>query len=134
MNGLKTHSKSLASTLWLNNKTALRSRGSLQTWSKTDLWPRQFYAPVVPDASSRGRMIYGEITSFKSTHKTYSLIHIPFIDVEYFWLFKCKCYIKITDSSCNDALMTYVIDMIFTVGIQHNPQKTTEFQFSLMLL
>ncbi len=31
------------------------SRGRLQTWSKADLWPRQFYAPVVPDASSRGR-------------------------------------------------------------------------------
>ncbi len=62
-------------------------------------------------------MIYGEITSFKSTHNTYSLIHVPFIDVDFFLLFKCKFYIKMTDRSCNDALMTYVIDMIFTVGI-----------------
>ncbi len=62
-------------------------------------------------------MIYGEITSFKSTHNTYSLIHVPFIDVDFFLLFKCKFYIKMTDRSCNDALMTYIIDMIFTVGI-----------------
>ncbi len=65
------------------------SRGSLQTRSKTDLRPRQFYAPVVPDASSRGRMIYGEITSFKSTHNTYSLIHVLFIDVDFF------CYLSV---------------------------------------
>ncbi len=71
------------------------SRGSRQTRSKTDLRPRQFYAPVVPDASSRGRMINGEITSFKSTHNTYSLIHVLFIDVDLFLLFKCKCYFKI---------------------------------------
>ncbi len=64
-------------------------------------------------------MIYGKITSFKSTHNTYSLIHVPFIDVDFFLLFKCKCYIKITDRLCDDALMTYVIDMIpITVGIQ----------------
>ncbi len=61
-------------------------------------------------------MIYGEITSFKSTHNTYSLIHVPFIDVDFFLLFKCKCYIKITDRLCNDAL-------IFTVGIQTQPTK-----------
>ncbi len=31
------------------------SRGRLQTWSNANLRPRQFYAPVVPDVSSRGR-------------------------------------------------------------------------------
>ncbi len=36
--------------------------------------------PVVPD----GRMIYGEITSFKSMHHTNTLIHVPFIDVDFF--------------------------------------------------
>ncbi len=40
------------------------SMGRLQTWSKADLRPRQFYAPVVPDASSRGRIIYGKIDPF----------------------------------------------------------------------
>ncbi len=46
------------------------------------LQPKQFYAPVVPDMSSRGRMIYSEITSFRSTHDTYTLIHVLIIDVD----------------------------------------------------
>jgi len=29
--------------------------GRLQTWSRTELRPRQFNVPVVPDVSSRGR-------------------------------------------------------------------------------
>ncbi len=37
-----------------------------RSMAQTVLRPRQFSAPVVPDASSMGRMIYGEITSFKS--------------------------------------------------------------------
>ncbi len=82
--------------------------------AQTVLRPRQFYAPVVPDVSNRGRMIYDEITSFKPTHDTYTFIHVPVKNV---FLFKCKRYIKITDRACNDALMTYVIYMIFTVGI-----------------
>ncbi len=59
------------------------SRGSLQTGSDS------FIGPVVPDASRRGRHDNGEITSFKSTHNTYSLIHVSFIDVDFF------CYLNV---------------------------------------
>ncbi len=76
--------------------------------------------------SSRGRIIYGEITSFKSTHATYTLIHVPFIDVDFF------SYLNLKAKLCNDALIKYVKDMIFTVGIHKFIQKTTEFQLNLM--
>ncbi len=98
-------------------KLKLLLYGEAADLSKADLWSRQFYASVVPDASSRERMIYGEITSLKSTLDIYTLVHVTFIEVYFFLLFKFKRYIKMTDISCHDALMTYIIDMIFTVGI-----------------
>ncbi len=70
-------------------KLKLLLYGEAADLSKADLWSRQFYASVVPDASSRERMIYGEITSLKSTLDIYTLVHVTFIEVYFF------CYLNL---------------------------------------